>query len=521
MDPILGSAAASAILGQGYHPHRGSDPAPEDYERVAIIVHHGMGQQVPYETIEGVANAIQKHTGGSGQDVVVRQVRLGVTGQDEVEPELVRAELRLKRTLEGADKHFDVHVYESYWAPLTEGQVSVGDVIWFLLRAGWNGWLNTSFGTFQRWLFGEERKFKLPKIRLMLILALLVALVASLVFINAVLAAAAASHAIGGTSAFPSGPMLATLTWDISLLDTAAVAVTLGIFLFGRWSFLLSRVLAWSLIYGAALLIIAAAALMAFHLKGGVWPLTPDSGWWSWVAKNAFSVVVLWLIELLAAAAVRWALIEYVGDVTAYIAAYSVSKFWKLRQDIRDVAMKVTRAVYRAKNDEGNEFLYHKIIVVGHSLGSVISYDTLNALLLESMHSQQPLNVPERTRMLLTFGSPLDKTAFLFRTLKDMHSQIREVGAAAVQPLIANYSYRPAEWVNLWSRADIISGELDYYDPPSRRNARTPSALVTVNPNKQRVRNVLDPDATTPLKAHVEYWKGKLLAAELWHAITT
>jgi hypothetical protein len=36
--------------------------------------------------------------------------------------------------------------------------------------------------------------------------------------------------------------------------------------------------------------------------------------------------------ELLAAYMVRWCLIEYVGDVAAYIAAYTVSKFYDLRQ---------------------------------------------------------------------------------------------------------------------------------------------------------------------------------------------
>jgi hypothetical protein len=521
MNPVLGSAAASAIVPKGYKAHPGSGQARADYQRVAIIVHHGMGQQVPYETIEGVANAIQTHAGEQPEAPVVRHVRLGVEGKDEVEPELVRAELRLKLEDDGVREHFDVHIYESYWAPLTEGQVTISDVIWFLLRAGWNGWLNTSCGTFQRWLFAQEHKFKLPKIWLMFVLTLLVALITSLVFINAVLAAAAASHAIGSTSAFPSGPMLATLTWDILLLDIAAVAVVLGIFVFGRWSFLPSRIVAWVLIYGAAIVIIAAAVLMALHLEGGLWPLMANSGWFAWVTKNPLEVLALWIAELLAAAAVRWALIEYVGDITAYIAAYSVSKFWKLRQDIRDAAMKVTRAVYRAKTDKGDDFLYYKIIVVGHSLGSVISYDTLNALLLESGNSDQPLHVSERTRMLLTFGSPLDKTAFLFRTLKDMHSEIREVGAAAVQPMIADYAYRPAEWVNLWARADIISGELDYYDPPTTKNARNPAAVVAVTANPKRINNVPDKQATTPLKAHVEYWKGNLLAAELWRAIST
>jgi hypothetical protein len=517
MNPTLGSATASATVPKGYQAQPGSHQAPANYQRVAVIVHHGMGQQVPYETVEGVAKSIWSQAGTPPLPPVVRNVRLGVAGQDEIEPELVRAELRLAKTIDGNSEHFDVHVYESYWAPLTEGQVSISDVIWFLLRAGWNGFWNTTDRTFRRWLFGGERLFKLPTLRLMLILIGLLAFMLSLVFINSVLAAAAAAHAIGSSSPFPSGGLLAALTADILLIDAAAVLIILGVFVFGRFA----HWLAWLLIYGGAGLIVFAAVLMVLHLGGNSWPWQQLVIWDNWVHAHPFWVFWIWAAEVVAAYGMRWTLIEYVGDVTAYIAAYSVSKFWKLRQDIRDTAMKVMRAVYRARTPDGKAWLYDKIIVVGHSLGSVIGYDTLNSLLLEAARSNSPLLVPERTRMFLTFGSPLDKTAFLFRTLKDMHSEIREVGAAAVQPMIADYAYRPAEWVNLWSQEDIVSGELDYYDPPTARNARYAGAVVAVPPNPKRVNNSRDLEATTPLKAHVEYWNNRLLATELWRAVTT
>jgi hypothetical protein len=569
LNPKLATPAALPILPKAYGADSGNEQAPANYKRVAVIVHHGMGQQVPYETIEGVAKSVWSQAGQPPLRPLVRYARLGVAGNDAIEPELVRAELRVETTIDDAPKFFDVHIYESYWAPLTEGQVTISDVIWFLLRAGWNGWLNTGFGKFQRWLFGQEQIFKLPKIRLMVILGLLLALIVSLVFINSVLAAAAASHAIGSPGAFPSGDMLGALTWDFLLLDVLGLIIAFAIFgLGGLGSFLIrigigniaprgqprSRTtrsvfdsfvyrlglvltyLGQAIIYIAAGILCLTALLMACHVSGWtIWPYQPHPDcttvsfwlfvrggcWLQWILSHRIVIVLIWAIELVQAHAVRWTLIEYVGDVTAYIAAYSVSKFWKLRQDIRDAAMKVMRAVYRARTPDGQAWLYDKIIVVGHSLGSVIGYDTLNSLLLEAVRSNSPVRVPERTRMFLTFGSPLDKTAFLFRTLKDMDSEIREVGAAAVQPMIADYAYRPGEWVNLWSPADIISGELDYYDPPKARNASNRAAVIPVPPSPKRVGNSQDPEATTPLKAHVEYWKGRLLAAELWRAITT
>jgi hypothetical protein len=245
--------------------------------------------------------------------------------------------------------------------------------------------------------------------------------------------------------------------------------------------------------------------------------------------RHPVAIFLAWAVELVAAYKVRWFLVEYVGDVAAYIAAHTVSKFYEVRQQIWQTAMKVSRAVYRAQADvqpgsEGPGFLYQKIIVVGHSLGSVIGYDVLNGLLLEDAFSKEPLDVPGRTRMLLTFGSPLDKTAFLFRTQKDMHSPVREVAAAAVQPMIQSYEYRPEEWINLFSRSDIISGALDFYDPPDRHKAN--GEVQFQNPPTppemhKPVMNLIDPDARTPLAAHVEYWEGALFANALVRGITT
>ena len=44
---------------------------------------------------------------------------------------------------------------------------------------------------------------------------------------------------------------------------------------------------------------------------------------------------------------------------------------------------------------------------VGHSLGSVIAYDALNRLLRDDAAASVALEVKKRTKLLLTFGSPL------------------------------------------------------------------------------------------------------------------
>ncbi len=341
-------------------------------------------------------------------------------------------------------------------------------------------------------------------------------------FRDTTLAAAAASHAIGHDKAFPNGSLLVNLTWDFVITDLAAVLIVLGIVV-GRIRMLLAGIVGSILVGFGALGILISAFFVLAHLANWHWAqyVVPGNQWAGFVLHWQFAVLVLWALEFWVARTIREFLIQFVGDVAAYIAAHSASKFWEVRQQIWKTAMKVMRAVYCARTAKNEQFVYEKVIVLGHSLGSVIGYDALNGLLLEEQLSNQPLQIADRTRMFLTFGSPLDKTAFLFRTQKDMCSAVREVGAAAVQPMIADYGNRPQEWVNLWSQFDIISGHLDYYDPPNVGNAKHKAHYAGVAADPRAVRNEIDADAHTPLAAHVEYWNGKLLAEHLYRAIVT
>jgi hypothetical protein len=518
MNLTLGTPEVSLASTKTFTPKPPSSSGPKP---IAVLVAHGMGQQVPYETIDGVAQAVQRGVQTSGACVtsaVIRAVRLGTQNIDEVEPELVRAEFQV--TEQNGNLH-EVHIYEAYWAPFTEGKVTASDVVNFLFNAGWNGIANTNAKTYRRWMFDKECTFELPTEKLVVVFLGIMALLAALVFVNAVVAAAAASHAIGTANLFPSGPLLVQLTWDFVLVDLAGVFVAVGIFGFGRsaWNFV--RLMGWFFIFLGALTILVSAVLMAGHLER--WNFfaraVPGNNWSRFVYGSPMLVMALWALEFWAASKARGFLIQYVGDVAAYIAAHTVSKFWEVRQQIWKTAMRVAGAVYRARTADNKDFMYNKIVMVGHSLGSVISYDVLNGLILEGDFAAQSLNVAARTRMFLTFGSPLDKTAFLFRTLKDMRSVVREVGAAAVQPMITDYKNRPQEWVNLWSPADIISGQLDYYDPPTVKTAKHKANYKGVPVHPRAVNNLIDPDAGKPLAAHIQYWDGALFAKHLSRAI--
>src|SRR5262249_10944791 len=155
---------------------------------------------------------------------------------------------------------------------------------------------------------------------------------------------------------------------------------------------------------------------------------------------------------------IRYVLVEYVGDVAIYVSSYKVSRFEEVRTQIQEIAFSVLRQVYSSRvGGEDGADAYSEVVLVGHSLGSVIAYDALNAAICwDSVEKSGRMNVVRRTRRLITFGSPLDKTAFLFRTQVSGPRFLRESLAAQKQPLILDYlRFRPSEtfrWINIYSR---------------------------------------------------------------------
>jgi hypothetical protein len=225
------------------------------------------------------------------------------------------------------------------------------------------------------------------------------------------------------------------------------------------------------------------------------------SGFWVWPALFAISKLVRDLI------------IEFPGDVAIYVAPNKLDRFNEARQKIKQLALDSLMPLYSACGAGPEVPLYSEVAVIGHSLGSVIAYDTLNKHLTldELLHNQ--FGVADRTCILETFGSPLDKTAFFYSYQGTENFNIREQLAACVQPLIQSYArFRKFPWVNVYSRSDIICGRLKFYDVNPSNSA--------VPPTDFPVTNIPDPVAVVPLIAHVEYWKNRTLWDQLFARIT-
>jgi hypothetical protein len=101
------------------------------------------------------------------------------------------------------------------------------------------------------------------------------------------------------------------------------------------------------------------------------WP----GGWWHWVLAAAAASFGWWLTKSVIA--------PYVGEVARYVRAQP--RNIAMRAEIRDRGLQLLRALH----DAGT---YKRIIVVGHSLGSIIAYDLIALLWAER---EQALHVTE------------------------------------------------------------------------------------------------------------------------------
>lgn len=562
-------------------------------KKVAVFVAHGMGQQIPFETLDRVAEGLCQQDRAYSNTNNKRDVR-SVKFENQW---LRRIELHLRSSTENP---IEVHVYEGYWAPLTEGKITLRAVMSFLGGAGHNG-IKNGGRNFYRWLFGKYQRFDTP-IRIVLYLLIALVTVAALVVMNSTIALVAASRTLlADTPAWLSKGLFDDLTTTFNLVVTtmAVFGVSLGIAYWLPWP----QVPAWArqawgllvilLFIIVQFVVVLAALSLAFlfygHLK---WRTADSEQFWHrlfsetaingfndsfdigalglaivigaffllrWIFKISRGVVrdlfyehnrwltlfvticlitlgifglclslaflnifrelsddnvmmlvpsgLAWPILIGVSAFIRHLLIQYIGDVAIYVAPYKLDSFFELRDQVKKYVQKVAHAVYAQPRRDGSGPEYEQIFVVGHSLGSVIVYDVLNTLVNDDEAAGNCLKVIDRTPLLLTFGSPLDKTAFIFAGQRKHTHEAREALAASVQPLIRDYKFRPKRWINIYSPYDVISGKLDFYDPPNSGDTR-------------RVCNELDPDATTLLAAHVEYWRSNaLLFRRLYEAL--
>lgn len=168
-------------------------------------------------------------------------------------------------------------------------------------------------------------------------------------------------------------------------------------------------------------------------------------------------------------------LCDYLGDVTIYTTMDVKKKHYELRCKILDGAHQQLMSL--VQNDQ-----YERVLVCGHSLGTVIAYDALNKLSIRaSLAGEEKLQENcKKVQGLVTFGSPLDKTFYFFTQRSEKDQYIRkqltnqlhsfklkkgllpDVKPALASPVSHTLDHIP--WINFYSFKDPVSSRLSYFE---------------------------------------------------------
>ena len=438
---------------------------------VAVVFIHGMGEQRRYADTAQLATRLAWRAGA-------REPRVGLAWRDDA-PGAPRARAVLSAELEGRRVVF----HDVYWAPIVSGQTNFRSLVRWLrgramrpfayLAARWASHPELKISTLQ-----EDRDALTP---------------IELSLVDDYLAFAREARARAGPAAYGHfGAFLARVRAaavdpgsEASGVDLARARERAARDWLGRFRHVQFLTLARATPILAAL----SAALLAT-------PLTA-----AWLADRLVdpppgvgALLVTLVVGLLWLGAFPLArlLVRTLGDVEVYATYTEASERHKTREAVIAEAVTVLR---RALEDPARP----RVLLVGHSLGSVVAWDALRVLALE-VAAGGPLGRAALARLdrVVTYGSPVDKIRY-FHFMDDKNDP---TFAAVLEALRADTRVPPFDeragglaWDNYYDPADLVGGQLE---SPNDRAMTAPVRNVAVScgafPN--------------PFTCHVSYLEG-------------
>ncbi len=473
--------------------------------KTAFLVIHGIGDQNPYETLDAFGRGMCDYLRKRLQNLPDFTLR--------IVPERIRhedwTEGALHLTL-GHDGHEDssISLFEYYWAPRTQGKVSYLGVLRWLANTALGPILHLRRNLHERLVQGNESAWRsvprvlgseilraavlyLPLLLLIAVMAYLavyppdvradlkdilkllrseqfkepLVLLASLAIISWMLFSAA-MESIGTIRKKPLPVVDGRPPKDDETKLQEATEIKLE-----------RQVFSASMLFLIPIFLVTAG--LAYALRGslGLYLLAFYDGKET-LLVGLVLVGILWAFKKI--------FVNYLGDITVYTTTDEKDKSYEARTAIlKDSSYALARILKDSRQ-------FDQVIVAGHSLGSVIAYDTINRLMakIEATSDQlgkEPGDLVRKDDMdritgLVTFGSPLDKVFYFFR------KQVREEQLIRKQmiPFVHLFHIRSAGrkfwpykfeydlmkrpkptnfwWLNVWSRMDPVSGKLDFYD---------------------------------------------------------
>jgi len=472
-----------------------------------VLVIHGIGRQPPLATVATASQAWLRSLRAAGAPTEAHGVLLRLAGRDHSAVRLRAAaaegapEASAVRTNDASVAGYaEVDIVEFAWQHLVQGGIRAPHVLAWLVATGL-----APLDLRRHWRVLREAGQAPPAAAAVVARqsGLAVALVAAVITLLVLL--------LGAAAALPRAwPQLVTLSTELSLGLGFGALVTLAVGATGvglSVALLVSAVrdlsassalrrdhardgLAWAGSYGGEVRGWARAALVVAALSALIGAATLALSWSSWPPVLAVITAVLYapgVAQAAASALLLWwlgrVLVHYVGDIALYVTSDTSSPFQRSRAAIKREGAALLEALLRGgetADDVAGAPRYDAVVVVGHSLGSVIAYDLLNTLSraarAEGGAGSEPIL---KLRGLLTFGSPLDKVAYFFRERvsddASVHAQLlsqrhatkrrpsrRDDGPYRLAPYDVPLAW--LHWLHLHAVADPISDPLAFYD---------------------------------------------------------
>ncbi|MYZ50250.1 hypothetical protein [Propylenella binzhouense] len=333
------------IAPAGARPEGGGGAAAERRKQ-AVVVIHGMGEQRPMDTLRGFVDAVWLR--GRPAEEQARHRRAWIV------PDKRAGSYELRRITTGYDdstaKDLRTDFFEFYWADLMEGTTLQHLWSWvrgLLIRPIWAVPWRRMAAWIVLWL---------------LVIGMALALLGAADPKNALVVWA--GHRLGRPALWAAAHAREVL---LALAGAAAALTVL------RLAYLLTRR---RHAEGDALLsepagVNVAGPLMSAVAAGSIFLSIPADASYD---PEPFARLLLAGLAVAGAAIVHLFVVPYLGDVARYVraAADTVEK----RQAIRERGLALLRELHAQQQ-------YRRIVVVGHSLGSIVAYDLLLQLWAE------------------------------------------------------------------------------------------------------------------------------------------
>ncbi|MEC5322100.1 hypothetical protein [Aurantimonas sp. A3-2-R12] len=394
--------------------------------RQAVVVIHGMGEQRPMATLRSFVEAVW----------VADRRKAGECRKYWVVPDSRTGSAELSRITTSADNGVRTDFYEFYWADIMQGTTLQH------LRA----WI---FGLLLRWPHHVPSDVWWAWVWLWVVTLLTVALAAEGLF-------GVFSSGLVKTTVDVANGSSAEAGWTTKTETGVVVGAVVSGGLFYVLAKRLLREKRRTVLSGGFILLAAAFAFV------GIGFLLP------WQSILTVSVVML-LLSSAIGILVHQLVVPYLGDVARYVRSEpdTVQK----RREIRERGLALLRALHREappatpKEGEGagesdqkgleEPERYERIVVVGHSLGSIIAYDLLRLFWLEAGPSRdRPMEQPVHSALgdLVTFletGPDLHDEAVL--------STYRELQRAVSRAMAAESAASSDDGPLTWRISDFIT----------------------------------------------------------------